>query len=246
MFEYEYRCLSLASLATLSDSKRSPTKLLIVIGGVVVVAIGAFIAWKASIVEYDATGQKSQTFTIECDFDRFRQIMVRKNSTAAIVSHSGMKLLNEQIQDVDLDTSKDDRPLLNAIRGKTKSELSAIRLLTVELNDPFLEANELHLRQVADIQPQQMDVKTASTGPAGKLQSYSTTLHAEPQAESTSVTISVDMQVRVKVPKLFTGRADAQVQQAAVDAIHGQQQAMTQFIAEHADERLILPELGDK
>jgi hypothetical protein len=57
--------------------------------------------------------------------------------------------------------------------------------------------------------------------------------------------LTVDMNVRVKVPKLFVSRADERVQQAADEAIAGQAQAMQQFVAQHADKRLILPELGN-
>ena len=226
-------------------SIRSHTKLYAALGIIAVVIIGGAITWKASIVDHVATGKQSQTFNVDCEFDRFRQIMVRKNATAAIVSHSGMKLLGERVQDIALDTSKDDRPLLNAIRGKSKSELSAIKLLTVQLDDPTLEADELVLRQVAEIDPEQINVLTKSTGPAGRLESYITTLHAEPYAQTTKLTVTVDLTVRVNVPKLFVSRADARVQQAAVDAISGQERAMKQFINEHVDERLILPELGE-
>ncbi len=228
------------------DFNRSYKNFFVALGITAVISIGGVIVWKASIVEHVATGNRSQTFTLDCDFDRFRQIMVRKNATAAIVGHSGMKLLDERVQDIALDTSMDDRPLLNAIRGRSKSELSAIKLLTVRLDDPTLEADELVLRQVADIEPGRIDVVTKSTGPAGRLESYTTTLHAEPDAQTTKVTVTVGLTVRVEVPKLFVSRADDRVQQAADDAISGQQEAMKQFIIQHADERLILPELGNQ
>jgi hypothetical protein len=54
------------------------------------------------------------------------------------------------------------------------------------------------------------------------------------------------MRIRLDVPKMFTSRADAQVQQAAVDAISDQQALITQFVAEHADSRIVLPEFFSK
>jgi hypothetical protein len=228
----------------LADAPRSHTQLYTALGLGILVIVGTFIAWKASIIEHVAVGKQSQTFSIECDYDRFRQIMVRKNASAAIVAHSGMTLLEERVQDIEVDTTADDRPLLNAILGKSKSELSAVKMLTVQLDDPALDANELVLRQVANIEPTEMNVVTKSTGAAGRLENYLTTLHAEPEAQSTKVTLSVEMQVRVEVPKLFASRADDRVQHAADEAIAGQAEAMKQFVAEHADKRLILPELG--
>jgi carbon monoxide dehydrogenase subunit G len=229
----------------LTDASRSNTKLYVTLGLVAAIVLGAIIAWNASVIEHVASGKQTKTFSVDCEFDRFRQIMVRKNATAAIVGHSGMKLLDERVQDIEVDTTADDRPLINAILGKTKSDVSAVKIVTVQLDDPTLEANELVLRQVADVEPTEINVVTQSTGAAGRLENYVTTLHAEPDAQSTKVTLTVDMNVRVKVPKLFVSRADERVQQAADEAIAGQAQAMQQFVAQHADKRLILPELGN-
>lgn len=218
-------------------------KVYVTIGTFVAIIIFACIAWNASIIEHLSSATQKQTFTIDCEFDRFRQIMVRKNATAAIVGHSGMRLVSEKVQNIELDTSGDDRPLLNAIRGKSKSEVSAVKIITVRLDDPALEASELVLRQVADIHASEIDVTTQSTGPTGRLEHYATSLNAQPDARGTQVTISVEMGVRVKVPKLFVSRADARVQNAADDAITGQAIAMKQFIVENADQRVILPDL---
>lgn len=239
-----------------------PSRLVIIVAIVTVLAVIAAVGfWQLSPVEHLTQGVYSETFLVDCDFNKYRQIMVRKNATKAIVGNSGMELLEEQIQDLDLDTSGDDRPLLNAILGKSKTELSAVRLLTVSLNDPHLEADQLSLKQHADVKPERMHVRTESIKPAGRLESYKTELVAVPTDEvasdqgssdqdlshrGTEVTLSVQMQVRLRVPKLFTGRADAEVKQAAVDTISEQQASIKQFVAEHADARLILPELFSK
>lgn len=226
----------------MNTSSRYP-KAYLVIGIVAAIIAVAIVIWKASVVEHLSSGVSKQTFTVDCEFDRFRQIMVRKNATAAIVGHSGMTLLSEKVQDIELDTSRDDRPLLNAIRGKSKSEVTAIKIITVGLDDPTLEASKLVLRQVANIHTSEIDVTTQATGPAGRLEQYSTTLNAQPDSQGTQVTISVEMRVRVKVPMLFVSRADVRVQQAADAAINGQTAAIKQFIIENADQRIILPDL---
>ncbi len=227
----------------MTNSKHSRTRLYAVLGTAAVVIIGAVIALNTQTVEH-ATGEQSKTFNIEVDFDRFRQIMVRKNGTASIIGLSGMKLLDERLEDVELDTSGDDRPILNAIRGKSKTDVSATKLLTVQIDDPTLEADKLHLRQVADIEPQEINVVTASMEPAGKLQKYKSTLRAHPRGQSTELTINVDITILVRVPKLFASRAHERVQKAADDAVTNQAGAMTKFFAKHSDEQLILPEFG--
>lgn len=217
---------------------------IIIIAIAVVLVLAALIAWQFRSIEHLATGQQQRSFVIDCDFAKFRQIMVRKNATAAIVGHTGMRLIGEQVEGVMLDTSQDDRPLLNAIRGVSKTEVAAVKELTVQLEDPTLEANELVLEQNADIQPDHIDVITASKRAAGRLKHYQTTLDAKPDPEGTRVVLTVELDVLVKVPSLFKHRADAGVQQAADDAINGQAAAIEAFIARHADELLILPELN--
>ncbi|GAA5505814.1 hypothetical protein [Novipirellula caenicola] len=216
--------------------------ILLAIGLVLVLA--AIIAWQMRSIDHLATGQQQRSFVVDCDFDKFRQIMVRKNATAAIVSHTGMRLIGERIEGVAVDTSQDDRPLLNAIRGVSKTEVTAVKELTVQLENPMLEASELVLEQNADIQPDHIDVITASKGPAGRLKRYQTTLDAKPDPDGTRVVLTVELEVLVNVPSLFKHRADAGVQQAADDAINGQAAAIEAFIARHADELLILPELN--
>ncbi len=194
-------------------------------------------------VEHLATAHSEQVFNVECDFAKFRQIMVRKNATAAIVGHAGMTLLDEKIQGMTLDTSADDRPLLNAIRGKSKSAVTAVKQLTVKLDDPMLEADRLVLTQDADVAETRIQVQTVSDAPAGRLESYATTLAAESDGTGSRVTVTVDMNVRVKVLMFFTGIADQRVQAAADGAVNEQAAAIEQFIGKHAHEMFILPEL---
>lgn len=213
---------------------------------VMMFCIGAgLIAWLLSPVEHLADGQSSASFFIECDFDKFRQIMVRKNATAVIVEQTGMKLLDERIDDVQLEVNEGDRPLLDAIRGKWKSDMTAIKELVVELTDPALDAKELILRQQANMQSESMEVATKSKSPAGNLRSYATSLNAKKSGERTEVSIDVALTVLTNVPSLFTGQADKQVQQAADEAVSSQTEAMKAFVARHADRRLILPEFGN-
>ena len=210
----------------------------------VVAIVGSLVVRNFFPVEHLSHGQQTRTFTIDMDFDRFRQILVRKNGTESIINYSGMKLLNQRLEDIAIDVSQDKRPVINAILGKSKAIVAAAKTLTVEMNDPSLGASTMHLRQVAEIEPSKIDIVTSSTEPAGKLEKYTSTLHAEPMGQFTQVTIGVDMTVRVIVPKLFTRRADSRVQDAADKAVVNQADSMGKFFAEHANKTLILPELG--
>jgi hypothetical protein len=209
----------------------------------IVLLLVAVAAWQLRSIDHPASGQQMRTFVVDCPFDKFRQIMVRKSATKAIVSNSGMKLLDERTLDIDLDASQDERPILNAIRGQSKTDVKAVKELTVQLDDPMLEASELNLRQDVNIQEGLIQVSTVSKRPAGRLESYQTTLEAEPEEQGTRVKLGVQMDVRVKVPKFFRYRADQGVQQAAEDAVAGQESSIKEFIDLYADELFIIPDL---
>ena len=212
--------------------------------GLAAIVVAVVAAWSFTGVEHTATGSRQETIAIDVDFSKFRQIMVRKNATKAIVEHSGLRLLEDRIVGVELDTSADKRPLLNALRGQTQSELSATRQFVVELKHPELQADQLTLTQSADIQPQAMLIRTASDDPAGNLENYATSLQASPSGAGTEVSLSVDLQVKVRVARIFTSVADRRVQQAADQAVAEQAAAIQEFVSKYAQQLIVLPEFG--
>lgn len=226
------------------DSAKKPRRGRWFAAAAMLVLVAGIVIWQFAPIDHLATGSETRSITLECDYVKFRQIMVRKNATAAIVAHGGMKLIDEQIHDLSLDTSRDDRPILNAIRGRSKSDLTAIKEITVSLDDPMLQADRLVLRQQAEITETEMTSESKSKQPAGRLKRYETTLHARPQGDTTIVDLGVSLDVLVRVPKVFRFKADQGVQDAAVDAVEGQRQAIEAFIAKHQDKRMIVPELG--
>ncbi len=60
------------------------------------------------------------SFKVPDAYPRVRAVLVRKDATRAILEHKGMRLLDEQIRAVQVDTSQDARPLLNAILETVK------------------------------------------------------------------------------------------------------------------------------
>lgn len=208
---------------------------------VVLIAAAAF--WALTPVVHPASAENKRDFQIAMDFDKFRQIMVRKNATTAIVEHSGMRLLDEQILNLGIETTTEKRPLLKALLGKSNAELVATKQIVVELNDPQVDANQLELTQVAEAGPASLIVSTTSDKPAGNLQDYQTLLTAQPKDSQTFVSVTIRMSIDVSVPRIFTSRADQRVADAAREATSGLQSAIESFVARHADELIILPDL---
>ena len=234
-----------SAISRSNATKVSPQKL--VLGGIVgvcVLAVFAIGLWQLSKVSRAIAGSSEREFAIDVQFDQFRKIMVRKDSTAAVIGHSGMQLLEQKLQGVTIDASADRRPLLNALRGKSESDLSATKQIVVRLEDPALKADELSLTQLAQIEPNALRVVTTASQATGNLEAYETTLRAVPQGNQTRVDLTVTQTVRVEVSWLFLSVAERRVQGAADDALAEQEQAIRDFVTRYADQVIILPEFG--
>ncbi|MGB7329312.1 MAG: hypothetical protein WBD31_30805 [Rubripirellula sp.] len=215
----------------------------LLIGAGLLAFAGGIVAWQFRPVPHRATGSGDRDFVIECDFDRFRQMMVRLNATEAIVNHGGMELISESVDRLNLDMSKDDRPLLNAIRGTSKSELDAVKTIKVRINNPHIESTELTLRQQANVSENRIDVTTEAIGEQGSIKAYVTSLVATASGDNTDIHLDLRMEIEVSVPKIFHGQADHEVTQAAAETLAQQQEAITQFVIENSGKRIILPNL---
>lgn len=200
-------------------------------------------AWGLSRSEHALHGVAERSFTMDIEFDKFRQILVRTDATAAILEHGGMKLIDEKTDAVDLDLSKDSRPLRNALKGKSKANVSAIKRLTVQLNDPQVKATELLLSQDCRIQPDSIQILTTSDQPAGNLKAYNTTLDAVKADHGTEVRLSMDMAVNVLIAQFFLPQAEVRVKHAAEKSLEEQEKAIRSLVSSFDGKTLILPKV---
>lgn len=221
-------------------TRRSQIGILLILGTLLVVGV---VGWGLWAVEYTASGSSHREFTLNVDFVKFRQIMVRKNATQAIVAHSGMKLIEERVNDLSVEVPRQKRPILKALLGNANADLAASKQITVSLEDPQLNAKQLTLNQLVDIHPDYMEVHSESSEPAGNLKYYATRLRASDYEGGTKVELTIDQKVDVKVPKLFIAEADRKVQQAADESTTQQEQAIRAFITQFQDEVIVIPEL---
>jgi hypothetical protein len=225
----------------MKSSHRPALVVTLLVAGIVV-AIFLSLAWR---VEHQAKAETRREFSLDIDFDRFRQILVRTDATASIVEHAGMKLVENSIATMDVDLSNDPRPLRNAIRGVSHANVLATKKLKVQLNNNELNANELDLVQNAQIHPNEILVTTESEQPTGNLQAYRTTLSAVRDGPATSVTLTHNVIVNVRVSPLFVGIADAKVEEGALRSVEEQEQALRELVHRYADQRVILPKVDN-
>jgi len=186
--------------------------------------------WGFVTTEHSVKSVAERQFILNVDFDAFRQLLVRTNATAAILEHGGMELVDETTETVDVDLSNDPRPLRNALRGKSKANVFAIKRLTVQLNDPQLKATELMLTQDCRIQPKMIHIVTTSDQPSGELRAYSTTLDAIRVGAGTEVTLKVELTVDVRIPRVFISQAESRVQDATELSTQSQEAAIRSLV----------------
>ncbi|QDT09237.1 hypothetical protein [Planctomycetes bacterium K23_9] len=215
-----------------------------VVIGIVTLFIAGVLAWQLRPVSHRVHTVQTHQFDLQVSYDKFRQIMVRKNATKAIVSHGGMKIISEGVEDLKLDLSADDRPLLNAIRGKSKAAVDATKMLTVEINNEQVDTEQLTLRSRAQVNADRLHVESKAVGQQGQIKDYVTIISASPKEDATHIELSLEMEIEIRVPSVFTGRADSEVAKAAIESLAQQQEAITAFVIEHASERIVLPELN--
>ncbi len=189
---------------------------------------GAFFGFSSS--NFSASVKTERAFHLDVNMDTFRQILVRTKATESILNHGGMNLLDETTENVDIDLKNDSRPIRNFLRGKSKANVTATKHLTVQLNDPQINAKELFLTQECRIQPEIIRIVTTSDRASGDLKRYGTTLQAERDGLGTNIAVSLEMTVDVQVAWLFQSQAKIQVEKAANKTLEEQEKAIRMLV----------------
>lgn len=206
----------------------------LVVGVTSAMGLAGVGVWQIAPCEFKGASTAEHSDEINVPYDEFRTMMVRNNATQAIVEHGGMQVIDEEVLKLQVDLSRDKRPLLNAILRKSKAKVTASKRVTVSVNNSDIQADRLVLMQNAEITPEQLDVTSFSEGPAGDLKSYRTSLHAEPNGDTTLVRVTIDMHLCKDLGKLFHNEAQSQLDAAAHTTAYQQCEALQQFVLANA------------
>jgi len=204
-----------------------------------VLAIGSGIAWLLSSTNHLASGSSERAFLLEVDYDKFRQIMVRNDVTREVITASGLTLKSDDLENLVVDTTQDRRPVINALLGRSKTELDATKHLTVSVKNAEVNLDTLELTQHAEIGNDLIHVRTVSDKPTGNLESYETSLKAKRISTGAEVVVTVQLKVNILLPRLFQSTAGARVQ-AEADKATKEQEAMLRDVVEKYSKRLTL------
>jgi len=203
-------------------------------------AIGSGIAWQLSSTNYLASGSSERAFLLEVDYDKFRQIMVRNDVTREVITASGLTLKSDDLENLVVDTSQDRRPVINALLGRSKTELDATKHLTVSVKNAEVNLDTLELTQHAEIGNDLIDVRTVADKPTGNLESYETSLKAKRMPRGTEVVVTIQLKVNISLPRLFQSTAGARVQAEADKSTKEQEEMLRDVVVKHSKELTVI------
>lgn len=193
-----------------------------------------WLAWAFVPCEFHSAGEASLDADLMVPFDEFRTLLVRDNPSKSIVEHGGMQLVDEETLDVQVDLSNDRRPLINALRRKSKSTVQAQKRLTISVENAEIGPTRLVLIQDIQISPEQVEIVSESVEPSGELTFYRTTLQALPNGDSTKIHVSVEIELNKKLSWLLHAQARSRLNIAAKDSANEQVEAIREFAMQHA------------
>lgn len=204
------------------------------ISGVLLAACG--IAWQLSSTDYMASGSSERVFLLDVEYDKFRQILVRNDVTSEVIAASGLTLKSDDLENLVVDTTKDRRPVINALLGRSKTELEATKHLTVSVKNAEVNLDTLELTQHAEVGNDLISVRTVADKPTGNLESYETSLKAKRVVKGTEVVVAVQLKVNTTLPRLFQSTARERVQAAADKTTKEQEATLRNVIVKHSKE----------
>jgi len=205
------------------------------LSGVLLAACG--IAWLFWSINYMASGSSERAFLLDVEYDKFRQILVRNDITREVIAASGLTLKSDEIENLVVDTTQDRRPVINALLGRSRTELEATKHLTVSVKNAEVNLDTLKLTQQAEVGNDLISVRTVADKPTGNLESYETSLKAKRGVKGTEVIVTVQLKVNTTLPRLFQSTAGKRVQAAADKATKEQEATLRDVIAKHSNER---------
>jgi hypothetical protein len=198
-------------------------------GAMLLTMVGG-ILWALWRPTHISTGSDVRSFELNTDFHTFRREFVQRSATEEIAEGAGFPMLEESSHRVRVDVSRGSRPLLNALRGRSSAAFESRKDYVVALDNDYLDATRLTLRQTARIRRTDIDVRSESLHACGDLRAYSIEISAAPSTGGTRIEVRVDMAVRVRVPLLMSGVADYKVEKAAEDIAKRHEESIRQYI----------------
>lgn len=193
-------------------------------------AAGYFVVWP-TVVESSASESRSHYSPLS--YEEFRTRLVRGDFTPMLIESAGCTLVESEVLNREIDVSTDPRPLLNALKRKSKSTVKQTQSLTIELANNNLEASTLRLFQSAEICAKHFTITVTLQAPAGILADYHYEIQGAPEGEGTRLTFKLDAKVKKEISSIAHPWVPQKVQEGVEEALERQSEAFVEAI--HGD-----------
>lgn len=193
-------------------------------------AAGYFAVWP-TVVESSVSESRSRLSPLS--YEEFRTRLVRGDFTPMLIESAGCTLIESEVLNREIDVSTDPRPLLNALKRKSKSTVKQTQSLTIELANNNLEASTLQLLQSAEICAKHFTITVTLQEPAGILDEYRYEIQGVPEGEGTRLTFRLDATVKKEISAIAHPWVPQKVQEGVQEALDRQSEAFVQAI--HGD-----------
>jgi hypothetical protein len=189
--------------------------------------------WNVVPCECRAISKYEDSRVIDIAYQDFRTLIVRNDATKAIVERDGFMLVDQEILELKIDFGDDKRPILNALFGKSKSNVKASKRLIVGLNDANAGADKLVILQNSRITPQEVSVESNSEYRCGDILKYVATLNARPVDAATSVRVAIEIEISKPLSPFLHSIAQTRLDRQVKESVDKQVIAINEFVQEH-------------
>lgn len=190
-------------------------------------AAGYFAVWP-TVVESSVSENRSDFSPLP--YEEFRTRLVRGDFTPMLIEAAGCTLIESEVLNREIDVSTDPRPLINALKRKSKSTVKQSELLTIELGNDNLEASNLQLLQSAEIFAKHFTITVTLVEPAGILNDYRYEIQGAPEGQGTRLTFKLDATVKKELSAVAHPWVPQKVQEGVRQALDRQSEAFVHAI----------------
>ncbi len=112
-------------------------------------------------------------------------------------------VIEDKILERKIDLSNDRRPLMNALKRRSKSTVHQKHQITIELDHETLGSRTVQILQDVHISPEETRIHASLVTPLPKLKSYVFEIRAFPMEEQTKLDFNADIVFAESISSLF-------------------------------------------
>jgi hypothetical protein len=180
---------------------------------------------------------QSGEYTLDCDFSKVRNIMVRADALEAVVAQEHGVILKKEWKSLIV---SGERPLRFGLDFDGQFDFS------VSKKDSEIGQIVLRFSQTIHITRNKIESITQLIEPVGYIKDICTKMEMKPQNEKTHVNNSSFIEYERKVPKYMIESIQKKLDESNKRSLINNERAITDLIKRYIDKNIILPFMKDK